>query len=54
LGAQAMVEALEIHRSGALRDTGPEDHLRALMDTSKRLGCHALSEALRQRYPQST
>jgi ribulose 1,5-bisphosphate carboxylase large subunit-like protein len=51
LGAEAMQQALEIHRSGDLRDTPTEEHLRALLARAERKGFKALREALRQRYP---
>ena len=45
-----MMEALEVHRSGELRDTPMNNHLTALMDVANRRGLDALREALRQRY----
>ncbi|PZS01301.1 MAG: hypothetical protein DLM70_12095 [Chloroflexi bacterium] len=51
LGAQAMMEALEVYRSGALRDVPGKDQVRELADLARRRGFHALREALRQRYP---
>ena len=51
LGAEAMQQALEVHRSGELREVSAEDHVRALTALSQRKGLNALREALRQRYP---
>lgn len=51
LGAEAMQQALEVHRSGELRGIPIEDHLPALRAVTDRKGLHALAEALRQRYP---
>ena len=50
-GAQAMMEALEIHRSGELRDVPMEEHLAALCDLAEQRGLKSLRETLRQRYP---
>jgi hypothetical protein len=51
LGAEAMLQALEVHRSGALRDVPAEEHVTALAAHAERTGLTALREALRQRYP---
>ena len=51
-GAQAMMEALEIHRSGELRDVPMEEHRDALRDLAEQRGLRPLREALRQRYPE--
>ncbi len=51
LGAEAMQQALEVHRSGELRGIGPAEHLAALTALAERKGLKALREALRQRYP---
>jgi ribulose 1,5-bisphosphate carboxylase large subunit-like protein len=51
LGAEAMLEALEVHRSGELAGVPVEGHLAALAATARRRGLAALAEALRQRYP---
>jgi len=53
LGAEAMVQALEVHRSGELRDVAAEQHVGNLVGFSERRGFQALREALRQRYPVS-
>jgi ribulose 1,5-bisphosphate carboxylase large subunit-like protein len=52
LGAEAMEQALEVHRSGDLRDTPPKEHVRALAALAQRKQLKALREALRQRYPE--
>ena len=51
LGAEAMLQAIEIHRSGALRGVPMEEHLPALEAVAQRKRMRALIEALRQRYP---
>jgi ribulose 1,5-bisphosphate carboxylase large subunit-like protein len=51
LGTEAMLQALEVHRSGELRDTPIEQHAAALAALAQRCGLSALGEALRQRYP---
>ena len=51
LGAEAMHQALEVHRSGELRDVPMEEHLTALAAPAERKNLKALREALRQRYP---
>ncbi|CAN5827939.1 hypothetical protein BH23PLA1_BH23PLA1_44180 [soil metagenome] len=51
LGAEAMTQALEVHRSGALRDAPAEEHLAALSALADRQGLKALRTALQQRYP---
>jgi hypothetical protein len=51
LGAQAMTEALEVHRSGELRGVPAEEHLQALAALAQRRGLAALLTALQQRYP---
>ncbi len=51
LGAEAMLQALEVHRSGELHDTPIEQHVGALAAVAQRRGLSALAEALRQRYP---
>ena len=50
LGAEAMQQALEVHRSGDLRGTPAEEHLAALVALAERKNLRALREALRQRY----
>jgi ribulose-bisphosphate carboxylase large chain len=51
VGLEAMVQAIEVHRSGDLRDTPIDDHLSALKALAQRKKLTALREALRQRYP---
>ncbi len=51
LGAEAMLQALDVHRSGVLRDTPAEEHVRALAAHAEQTHLTALREALRQRYP---
>jgi ribulose 1,5-bisphosphate carboxylase large subunit-like protein len=52
IGIEAMLQAIEIHRSGALCDTPTEEHLDALAALARRKNLTALREALRQRYPE--
>ncbi len=51
LGAEAMQQALEVHRTGELRGVRVDEHLSALIALADRKNLHALREALRQRYP---
>ncbi len=51
LGAEAMMQALEVYRSRELADASIEEHLSALIAVAQRKRLRALSEALRQRYP---
>lgn len=51
LGAEAMQQALDVHRNGELRGIGEAEHLAALTALAERKGLKALREALRQRYP---
>jgi hypothetical protein len=51
LGAAAMEQALEVHRSGELAETPIEGHVRALAAVARRRGLDELVEALQQRYP---
>jgi ribulose-bisphosphate carboxylase large chain len=50
-GAEAMQQALDVHRSGELREVPAERHAAALLGVAERKGLKALREALRQRYP---
>ncbi len=50
LGAEAMQQALEVHRSGDLRGIDADEHLAALTSLAERTGLRALRETLRQRY----
>jgi ribulose 1,5-bisphosphate carboxylase large subunit-like protein len=52
LGAEAMMQALAVHRSGELKDAPFKEHLAALGSLAKRKRLTALLEALRQRYPE--
>jgi ribulose 1,5-bisphosphate carboxylase large subunit-like protein len=51
LGAQAMLEALEVYRAGSLADVPLAEHAAALLALARREGKTALAESLRQRYP---
>lgn len=51
LGAEAMRQALEVHRGGELRDVPAEQHVAQLASLAEGRGLTALREALRQRYP---
>ena len=51
LGTRAMLEAIEVHQSGQLRDVPIDDHLAALVDVATRENRSSLLESLRQRYP---
>jgi ribulose 1,5-bisphosphate carboxylase large subunit-like protein len=51
-GAEAMLQALEVHRSGELVDTPIAAQTRALMDVARSRKWLALQDALRQRYPE--
>ena len=50
VGAEAMTQALEVHRTGELRDVPMNEHLKALVEISERKQLKYLREALRQRY----
>ena len=52
LGAEAMLQALEVHRSGELRDTLLDAHVTVLAAVARKKNLTALLEALRQRYPE--
>jgi ribulose-bisphosphate carboxylase large chain len=52
LGAEAMQQAIEVHRSGELKNVSPEQHTRELAAVAERKKLGALREALRQRYPE--
>ena len=51
LGAEAMLQALEVYRSGEFHDTAMDEHVAALAAVAQRKHLRALAEALRQRYP---
>ena len=50
LGAEAMLQAIDIHRSGALSGVAPKNHLKALYAFAQKKRLKSLAEALRQRY----
>ena len=50
IGADAMLQAIDVHHSGELKNISPEDHVKALVALSEKRGYEALREALRQRY----
>ncbi len=52
LGTEAMLQALEVHRSGELAETTIDDHLAALIAIARKRNLTALAEALKQRYPE--
>jgi hypothetical protein len=52
LGAEAMLQALEVHRSGELTDVPLERHVTVLAGLAHQKRLDALVEALRQRYPE--
>lgn len=51
LGLRALLQAIEVHRTGELNDIPVDEHLEALADLSRRHNLKALHESLRQRYP---
>ena len=51
IGVEAMLQAIEVHRSGELRALPMEEHVVALATCAERKQLKALREALRQRYP---
>lgn len=51
LGALAMTQALEVYKSGELRDVSIDDHLQELAKLARSRGLTPLLTALRQRYP---
>jgi ribulose 1,5-bisphosphate carboxylase large subunit-like protein len=53
LGAEAMMQALAVHRSGELRGVPIEKHLPALIALADRQKLGALRTALQQRYPET-
>ena len=53
LGSEAMLQALQVHRSGELTGTSIDGHLAALIAVARRNKLTALTEALRQRYPET-
>jgi ribulose 1,5-bisphosphate carboxylase large subunit-like protein len=53
LGAEAMMQAVEIHRSRELAGAAPAEHLPALIAMAESRKLSALRTALRQRYPEA-
>ena len=51
-GAEAMIQALDVYRSGELATVPEEEHVKALAALAERQQLKALREALRQRYPK--
>jgi ribulose 1,5-bisphosphate carboxylase large subunit-like protein len=51
IGLDAMLEAIDLHRSGELASVPIDEHLGALAALAKRRNLAALLESLRQRYP---
>ena len=52
LGAEAMLQAVDVYRSGELRGVPMDGHLAALVALAERKPYAALRESLRQRYPK--
>ncbi len=52
LGAQAMQEAIDVHRSGTLAGISAEEHTRELYNLACRSSLSALKTSLEQRYPE--
>jgi len=52
LGAEAMLQAIDIHKSGELKGVAADDHVPALVAVADRKNLTALRESLRQRYPK--
>ncbi len=50
-GIQSMLDALEVHRSGALREVAPEAYVTELAEYARTNAMPTLGEALKQRYP---
>ncbi len=46
-----MLQAIEVHRSGELKDVPIDEHLTRSVGLAQRQKLDALREALRQRYP---
>lgn len=51
IGTEAMLQAIEVYESGALRDVPVEEQVAALAALAERKAYRALHVALRQRYP---
>ena len=52
LGAEAMEQAIALHRGGELGGVSADEHARSLFSLADRKNLKALREALRQRYPE--
>ncbi len=52
IGAEAMLQALEVFQSGELRDVPDQEYVRSLVAVAERRHLNALRNALRQRYPE--
>jgi ribulose-bisphosphate carboxylase large chain len=52
LGAEAMEQAIAVHRSGELREVPAAEHTQTLAALAERKSLRPLREALRQRYPE--
>jgi ribulose-bisphosphate carboxylase large chain len=52
LGAEAMMQALDIYSSGEMGDSSMENYVTQLAQVAERRSFSALREALRQRYPE--
>lgn len=52
LGAEAMLQAIEVHKSDELKGVAADEHVPALVAVADRKKLNALREALRQRYPK--
>jgi ribulose 1,5-bisphosphate carboxylase large subunit-like protein len=51
IGLEALVQAIDLHRSGDLEGVSVDEHLGAMAAVARRKNLSALTEALRQRYP---
>ncbi len=52
-GAEAMLQAIDVYRSGEIRNAKPEEHLFRLVEVAERRRITELHSALHQRYPNS-
>ena len=52
IGSEAMIQAIEIHKSGEMFEVPISEHLMLLMNIAKHRNYTELQEALRQRYPE--
>ena len=50
IGAEAMQQAIDIHRTSLMKDISPNEHVSLLSKIAKQKKFYALSEALNQRY----